>query len=162
MARLLPTTRGLFITIDDCDYNFVSQFKWSAKPASSSVQGRFYAFRNINGKTTYLHRFLLDAKDGQVVDHANGDGLDNRRCNIRFASLSDNAANRISPIPNQTGFRGVRKKNQSFRAIIGRWPKRFVGPCRKTAEEAACDYDAEVFRRYGIFSVLNFPSEFEA
>jgi hypothetical protein len=160
MAVAIPLSRGLSALIDDADYEAVSAVSWAAKPAKSTIPGRFYAFGKVNGKQLYLHRYLMNANKGQFVDHVNGNGLDNRRCNLRFSSISENNANRFVPVP-KSGFRGVVTENGSFRAQVGRPPNFYRGPWRRTALEAAHEYDAEAFRRFGEFARLNFPENFK-
>ena len=61
----------------------------------------------IHGKTIRLHRWLLDASDGVVVDHINHNGLDNRRCNLRLLTRSENLHNKRLYRNNTSGYRGV-------------------------------------------------------
>lgn len=92
-AREMSLSRGLVALVDAADYEWLSQWKWSAVRCS----GRFYACRvkTVSGKQTMLlmHRVLLDAPKGLVVDHINGDTVDNRRGNIRLCTQKDNAQN---------------------------------------------------------------------
>lgn len=68
----------------------------------------FYGASNINNKQTLLHRFLLDAKSGFVVDHVNGDTHDNRKQNLRICSKKLNCQNRRNINKNNTsGHKGV-------------------------------------------------------
>lgn len=93
--KKIPLTKGMVALVSDGDYDLVSQFKWCV-----SQQGRngkkFYAIRwkTINGKQTKIsmHRFILglDSDSTGVVDHLNGDGLDNRRENLEIVSQAEN------------------------------------------------------------------------
>ena len=72
--------------------------------------GRFYACsrRDYDApKTTYLHRLILGASHGQIIDHRSGEGLDNRRFNLRFCTHAQNAQNQQTPITNTSGFKGA-------------------------------------------------------
>ncbi len=53
-----------------------------------------YAVADISGRQEYMHRMVLGALPGQRIDHADRDGLNNQRSNLRFATRSQNAANR--------------------------------------------------------------------
>ena len=90
--------------IDAGDYEEVSKYKWF-------FTGHRYAARHIkvNGrrKYEYMHRFLLKPKAGFETDHINGDGLDNRRANLRVCTVSQNQANRPPPKNNVSGVKGV-------------------------------------------------------
>lgn len=96
-TRRIPLSRGLFALVDDCDFEWASQFKWHARQSSAGTP-RFYAQRNVllpSGKRSmrYMHRELLGALPGQEVDHKDRDRLNNRRDNLRFCSRSQNNAN---------------------------------------------------------------------
>jgi hypothetical protein len=111
----IPLTQGKVALIDDDDVAIVSAFRWYAKRDGYT----FYAVRKIPcaaGKQymQYMHRLVLSLKltrelvDGELADHENGDGLDNRRCNLRLATYSQNGHNRRRQSNNNTSrFLGV-------------------------------------------------------
>jgi hypothetical protein len=82
----IALTRGLFTFIDDEDFDKVSKFSWCA-----TANG--YAVSRIKNKIVYLHRFLLTAPKNTIIDHINGDKLDNRKKNLRFCNTSENVRN---------------------------------------------------------------------
>ncbi len=101
----ITLSRGQRAVIDKSDAENVAKHRWVAQPAS---MGGFYAATHIEGKTTYLHRFLLDAPMGMYVDHINHDTLDNRRSNLNLCTNQENNANRDGAyITSKTGIRGV-------------------------------------------------------
>lgn len=103
----------------------------------------------------YLHRILVSTKNGSVVDHANGDRLDNRRKNLRVASVSENGANVKKLSTNRTGRKGVVKHGKKFRAYIHKDGKtKYLGTF-DTAKEAACEYDRKARRMFGKFAKTN-------
>ncbi len=108
--KRIPLTRNQVVIVDDADFDSVNEHKWYAhKPGKSRT---FYAVRNIclsNGKRTllYLHRWLMPGIN--IVDHANGDGLDCRRANLREATHQQNMRNRQVQINSTTGVAGVNK-----------------------------------------------------
>lgn len=71
----IPLTRKKVATVDAVDFERVNQFKWCADP----VGLQWYAQRRANGRTIRMHQFIMNPPKGMVVDHANGNGLDNRR-----------------------------------------------------------------------------------
>lgn len=146
-------TRGMVAIIDDADIALVAESSWSASAAKQT----FYAKAKIKGRTYSMHRIVLDAKPGEIVDHINGNGLDNRRANLRIVSASLNAANcrrRIS----RTGFRGVEPSGALFVARYSlRGQRHKVGPF-DSAEAAARAYDAAMLASHGSGVPLNFPA----
>lgn len=154
--RRLPLTQGQVALIDDVDWERVSQFRWHAV----WVYNTYYAATTADGKRLYLHRFLTDAPKGMEVDHINGDGLDNRRENLRLCRHRDNLRNVRRTIPSRSGYRGViPTASGKFAARCKHFGKLLYFGTFETAEEAARVRDIEVLRLHGEFAVLNFPRE---
>lgn len=157
--KKVPTSRGLFAIVDDEDFELVIKWKWAALPVRDAPD-LFYAVGLVNGKHMRMHRFLLGVPDGQEIDHANRNGLDNRRSNLRLCLRSENMANRRYPLSG-TGLRGVREFHRLsgpyYRASVGAGMMRRFGPVRENPIAAAFDRDLEALREYGDFAVLNFP-----
>ena len=106
----------------------------------------------------YLHRRVMNAPAGMLVDHINGNGLDNRRGNLRLATPSQNVCNRVTT--SASGYRGVEAipdRSKPWRACLYKGKKRTEVGTFDTAEEAARAYDAAAAARYGAFAKLNFP-----
>lgn len=154
MAREIALTKGRVAIVDDEDFDALSAYRWSAATAKSKNSKHTYASRRGAKSPIYMHREILGAPKGLRVDHINGDGLDNRRCNLRLCTNSQNLANQMA-VRNPTGFKGVTP------AWAGRW--RAQGHNRKalgtfdTVEEAARAYDDYARSAFGAFARLNFP-----
>lgn len=110
---------------------------------------------------TYLHRLVIGAKKGQIVDHINYDTFDNRKSNLRICGYSQNASHQRRHKKNliNTPYKGVRQPKQSKRfqaqiSINGR--TNGIG-LFDTAEEAAKAYDKMALQLFGDFATLNFP-----
>lgn len=112
----------------------------------------------VNGKGKYLHRIVMEAKEGEQIDHINRNKLDNRKENLRVCSCSENQWNRDKTRSNSSGFKGV-----SFHKKANKWqvyirikniPK-YIGifPDKVSAAKA---YDNEAKKLYGKFAFLNF------
>lgn len=93
--KKIKLSQGKYALVDDKDYEFLNQWKWSAKTNGREI---FYAYRKENsrktGKTIYMHRIIVNAPKGMDVDHINGDGLNNQRKNLRICTRSQNQRNR--------------------------------------------------------------------
>lgn len=89
-------TRGMVALVDDEDYDRISSVKWSAQKNCNT----FYAKRNtpaVDGKRQgieLMHRWIITPPEGMEIDHINGDGLDNRKKNLRVVTHRQNSQNR--------------------------------------------------------------------
>jgi hypothetical protein len=107
-SRYIPLTQGKFAIVDNADHEWLSQWNWFAR---RDKHGKWYAARTIfigdrkSGRT--MHREILCPLDSQLIDHADGNGLNNRRNNIRIASTCQNAQNAKTPTTNTSGCKGV-------------------------------------------------------
>lgn len=119
----ITSTNGYIVLVDDADLPTV-QGAWHVVHKGN---GRYYAIRQLrytdaDGKVrqrrVYLHRLLLPLS--KCVDHINGDGLDNRRQNLRSSDKAQNAKNTTLKSTNSSGARGVsyRKDKRKWRAYI--------------------------------------------
>jgi hypothetical protein len=165
-AFRVPLSKGLFALVDVADFERLSKWKWYAQRGR---RGRHYAVRtDYSGpkqSQVMMHRVVLDAPTGSEVDHRNGDALDNRRCNLRICTRTQNARNITSSKRQKLGgYKGVAwdpRKNK-WRAVIsvpgvdgGRGKQRQIGRF-DTPELAARAYDAAAKRLYGEFAAPNF------
>ncbi len=120
MVKRIPLSQGLFALVDDEDYEWLNQWKWTADVSRKS--GLKYAIR-VSGQGKGLirqrlsmHRVLMDAHAGTEVDHVNGDTLDNRRANLRLVTRAENLRNRKTFKNSKSGFKGV-----VFNHVNGKW-----------------------------------------
>lgn len=140
------------ILVDEAD-RAVLELGWSIHRFGRDL---FYACRRVGGRTQYLHRTLLGEPSGEV-DHRNGDGLDNRRDNLRLAPHRLNLANARPQLGRSSRFKGVslyRKAGdwEAYITVAGR--KRHLG--RFTDEtDAARAYNAAATAAWGEFARLN-------
>lgn len=77
---------GKSAKVDDDDYKKYNHLRWHMSDTG-------YAVRRYNGETYRLHRLIMNCPEGMVVDHLNGDRLDNRKCNLRICTQLENAKN---------------------------------------------------------------------
>ena len=155
--KLLPLTKGYFSKVDDEDFERLIKHKWCV--VKKRTGSNIYAQMQVGKKKYSLHRFILGLTDPQVlVDHINGDSLDNRRENLRACTAAENTRNRAPLRKNATGFKGVsRTASGKFLAEIKKHKKRYRLGRFKTAGEAARAYDAKAKELFGEFAYLNFP-----
>jgi hypothetical protein len=159
----IPLTQGKVALVDDSDYERVSVLMWRAQWDGHNWYARHGKPRRGPVGLVFMHRFILGLTSGdQDVDHINGNGLDNRRNNLRIATQKQNSRNRRIPITNRTGFKGVqvnrycKRTQMPYLATIKVNGKRiWMGPFA-TAEEAAHAYDAKARELFGEFARCNF------
>ena len=158
-AKLIPLTQGKFAIVDAEDYERLSKYKWHVDKGDST----YYAARGIVGKNFRMHREILNAPEGLVVDHRNHNGLDNRRENLRLCTVAENNMNR----------RPSKRANKSSRFKCVSWDKRrkryqaYIQQNGKTVRigrfksevAAAKAYDEKAKELFGEFAYLNFPAE---
>jgi len=158
---LVPLKVGRFALIDAEDVERVSAFTWSLKWRRKATHPEYaYSHKSESGKSVQLHRFILGVDDSAFVDHKNGNGLDNRRCNLRAATRSQNMANSTMPL-GASGYRGARldiRRNHWYATIQVERKKIYLG-VHPTSESAARAYDKAARRYFGEFARLNFPED---
>lgn len=160
IAKLITLTRDLETEVSPCDFDMLNQFKWYAH---MSKWRKPYAARTKSGKPKkliYMHRQIMDAPKGKVVDHINGDSLDNRRENLRICDYEDNAHNRDFP-SGKVDYRGVRQRDGRFEAAIQKGGKKIYIGSYHTPEEAAIAYDVKARRMFGDHARVNFEDSQE-
>jgi hypothetical protein len=160
--RRIPLTQGEHAIIDDEDYPLISQFKWHLDRRVKRVNV-LYAKRQVTiGKKKQrgqlMHRLIMKPPDGLFVDHINGDGLDNRRLNLRLCNNQENSRNQRRLRKNKTS----RYKGVSFRERNGKWEAQINRDRRVTwlgqfdiEEDAALMYNVAAQIFFGDFAVLN-------
>src|SRR5687767_3951310 len=118
----IPLTRGQVAVIDAEDYERVSAFTWHAFRNSS---GGWYArssslSRKNGGKSMWLHRFIMNCQPDKQIDHRDGNGLNNRRANLREATPAQNSYNMGVRPNSKSGYKGV-NLHSSHGRNTGEW-----------------------------------------
>lgn len=116
--KIIQLSQGYIAVIDTSEYSRVSKYKWHAEISRDKL--RVYARTDIDGRKVRLHRFVMNATEGQYVDHKGGNSttLDCRKSNLRFIDKSGNAANSKVSKCNTSGYRGVYHHQGKWRASV--------------------------------------------
>lgn len=100
----IQLTKGQAAIVDDADFEYLSQWKWHFSHG--------YARRRVKeagqARIIYMHRVIARPLEMEEVDHANMNGLDNRRENLRCCDRSQNNCNRKVRSDSKIGLKGVR------------------------------------------------------
>lgn len=162
MTREIILTQGKVALVDDEDYEGLAKFRWRYMETSKGRQG--YAKTHVvvdgdwqNRVDVYMHRMVLCAEKGQIVDHINHDKLDNRKSNLRIVTHSQNVSNKPKQANNTSGYKGVTyyKRTKRWMAQVKIEGKYKCIGYFSTPEEAAAAYDEYVIQNSDGFIPIN-------
>lgn len=174
VTKRIPLTRGYVALVDDKDYVAMSAHKWMARVSKHGVyasrrESRKHEQVSLRGRVIYMHRQLVGlepAHENMMVDHVNGNTLDNRRANLRVVTAIQNSWNRVGAStrygqPVTSAYRGVHKAGGADSAkwvaqitVAGR--KRHLGMFTDEVT-AARAFDEAAVLLYKTYARLNFP-----
>lgn len=147
----IPLTNGGVALVDDEDFESVCLHRWTLHKG--------YVSTCINRRRRKLHQILIP--DRNLLDHRNGNKLDNRRENLREATNQQNVWNSKAR-PGSSSFKGVSRTDGRWGAKIKRDGKSKSLGSYATEEEAALAYDRAAEELFGEFARLNFPDRRDA
>lgn len=139
-----------WVYFDDIDKDLIMRYRWGIQRKKN---GKMYATAKKNKLTIFMHSYLLNDLN---IDHINGDGLDNRRCNLRKATPVQNSYNRGANKNNTTGFKGVSRLGIKYTAQIHFNRKKLHIGVFDKIEDAAKAYDKKAIELFGEYAQLNF------
>ena len=129
----IELTRGLTTVIDDADFDLVRGRRWTAHTSKDRIYAATSYTEDGKRKLLLLHRALLAATPGQLVDHKDGDPLNNRRDNLRLCSHTGNCCNSKLRKSSKSGVRNVQL---------------VLGPNGGVRFRARVSYEKRVYRKY--------------
>ncbi len=142
---------GLSCIVDDEDFDKVSRHTWYCQKSGKNR----YAASRTNGKFVYMHKIIMHCN---LIDHINGNGLDNRKCNLRSSNKSLNSVNSQKRDGNNTSkFKGVsfRVDRNRWRSVVTKDKKTYFLGHFFTELDAAKAYNTKVLELFGQNAVLN-------
>lgn len=138
------------------DPDFKSPFTWGIRKYRGN---KFYAVATVNGEKLLMHRFIMGCVkgDNKIIDHINGNGLDNRKENLRICTSSQNGMNQnIWKKKKTSKYKGVNLLNGRWRSGIKFKGKKINLGTFGTEKEAALIYDRKAKELFGPFAKTNF------
>ena len=157
--KRIKLTKGKYALVDDCDFEYLNQFKWCVNKSYTSDVYYVVRSKKIDGKwkQVRMHRLIMNAPKGMEVDHKDGDALNNQRCNLRVCTLTQNHLNRPSIKNCSSKYKGVSWLNmqQKWRVRISvNGKQRDIG-CFNTELEAGIIANITIRRYHGEFARTN-------
>ena len=153
----IELTKGKFSTVDDDDFEYLSQWKWHCNSNGYASRSTYYkkdcGKRSV--KTIHMHRVVNETKDSLQTDHINGDKLDNRKENLRSCTNSQNQMNRRNDKNESSKFKGVYRYKDKWGARIKKDKKSKHLGFFKSEKEASVEYDKAAKEYFGEFARLN-------
>lgn len=164
--KKIALSNGGYALVSDKDHPYLRHSKWSRR-RKRSTSDVWYAMR-WNPETRInipMQRDILGSREGYLIDHRDGNGLNNMRSNLRFSTPLQNNRNRKIPSHNTTGYKGLRYypfgKGGCWMARIKIFGRYIQLGYYKTKEEAAIAYNIAAKKHFGAFARLNqLPPEF--
>jgi len=155
-----PHYPNTFTQVDDSDFEWLNQWKWYPDKGAKTL----YCKRNAPVKNQKvrqirikMHRIILAAPDGMMVDHKDGNGLNNQRENLRLCTASQNCCNRKRSPVSHRRFKGVHylKSKGYYIVRISINKKKTNFGTFKNEEDAAAAYNEAAIKHHGEFAKLN-------
>ncbi len=151
MSKEITLSRSKVAIVDDADYEWLSQWKWLYITSGYAVR-RYMV--NKKQRASSMHRLIMNAPADMEVDHINRNKLDNRRCNLRFATTAQNQQNR-TPTLHTSVFKGVTRSRWGWKVTIATGGKNVHLGYHPTQRIAAAIYNIAAIRYFGEFASLN-------
>jgi hypothetical protein len=157
----IPLAHGRVALVDVTDYPLICEYRWHATFRGS----RCYAVAHIpgsghDGQKVLLHRLIMDAQPGEIIDHISGDCCDNRRSNLRRATGTQNNANVRKHLGVTSRYKGVSQEQRCHRwvAKIHNRGQAFHLGTYHTEDDAARGYDLAAISLWREYALTNFPA----
>ncbi len=152
-VRLIPLGDGFYAYVDAADYDWLSRYTWHLHGG--------YAARHEKGKRIFMHREIMQAPEGMVVDHFDTNRVNNCRINLHVCTPADNQRNKRKRRGSRSRFIGVSYDKRSRKWSAKYWfaGKQYWLGSFDDEVEAARAYDRKAVELFGEFARLNFPEE---
>lgn len=154
--KMIPLSQGKFAKVDDDDFEWLSQWSWHCKDGYATRSSPIFV--DIHRRPIYMHRVIVFAPKDKVVDHIDGDTLNNSKSNLRICTVRENSGNRKISKNNACGYKGVHfnKMSKKWQATLQVKSKKVYLGVYDTPEMAAQAYDEAAKKEFGEFARTNF------
>lgn len=155
--KRIKLTKGRYALVDDSDYDELSNYKWCVIKNLNTFYATSHAYIDDKRTTIRMHRIIMNPPEGMIIDHKNGDGLDNQKSNLRICTYSENSRNINSHKNSTSKYIGV-----SYSSSYGTWLSMIMVDGKnkslgyfKTELEAAIIRNIAARKYYKEFAKLN-------
>ena len=153
--KVIELNKGQVAIVDDEDFERLAQWRWFVNAYGYVVRHAKPHERTGEHGMIWMHHAMLPKKEGFEIDHKNRNPLDNRRCNLRYATRTQNKFNRGVRKDSKIGLKGVERSGSGFSSRIMIEGKRTYLGIFRTPEEAAAAYEEAARRLHGEFFYKN-------
>ncbi len=157
-SKSIPLIHGGNTLVDEEDYEHINQWEWFQHSAGYAARNpKTSEIRGQKRKLVFIHRIVMNMKIGEITDHINGNTLDNRKCNLRICTASQNAQNKKPCLKFSSQYKGVswNKKRKRWRVSIKKDGKAYELGRFKNEIDAAKAYNEAAKKLFGPFARLN-------
>lgn len=155
--KQIPLSKGkAYAFVDDDMYDELSEVSWCLNSSGYAIHW-FSDPKTGKRRGLLMHRYIMNAPSHLQVDHQDRNRLNNTRTNLRFATKSQNQANKDIPGNNTSTYKGVVWNRGKWEARIGYLHHRISLGRFDNPELAAMYYDAASRLLFGEFAGVNFP-----
>lgn len=140
---------------DTQDFELVSKYIWTSIKSTNTR----YASSASGGFRVFMHNLIMGKKEGYFIDHIDGNGLNNKRSNLRWATPSQNQWNKRRQRTNRSKYKGVTPRGEKWVAAIQKHGKRYHLGTFDTEYLAAIAYDKKALELFGEFAKVNIGGE---
>jgi hypothetical protein len=153
-VRWIPLGDGCYAYVDAADYEWLRPWNWQ-------ICSSGYAARHEKGRLILMHRQIMQPPKGMVVDHIDGNKVNNCRFNLRVCTRKENVRNKRRRSNSSSRFKGVGyyKRSRKWCAKISCMGERIWLGYFTDEVEAARAYDRAAVEYFGEYARLNFPEE---
>ena len=160
--KLIPLTQGYFAQVDDEDYEQLIKLKWSVKidyrKHGTVCYARHTKVQMGKRVSIYMHRLIMEITDSKIfTDHKNGDGLDNRKINLRKCTNRQNLYNTNAITGSKSQYKGIswsKEKRKWMSKMMINGKNKSIGSFDNELDAAIC-YDKIAIKIHGEFIKLN-------
>lgn len=155
--KTIPLTQGKVAIVDDEDFEWLSKWNWCCQKNRNCIYAKRAFWKNKKRRCIWMHREIIDAQKGKVVNHIDFNGLNNQKKNLQLCTCRENNRWRRKMRGCTSRYKGVSwsTKDNVWVSIIHVDDTVYYLGGFKKEEDAAIAYNRAAIRYFGDFAFLN-------